>query len=126
MERKPGEKLTALLHHITPEALREAYLALKRDAAPGRGRGEVARIRGRAGRAIARPAWPRTPGSVPGEARQAGRDTQAGRGEYGPLGIVSLEDKIVQRAVVDNLLNPIYESGYYGLLAWLQAGAFGA
>ena len=35
VERKPGEKLTALLHHITPETLREAYLAVKRDAAPG-------------------------------------------------------------------------------------------
>ena len=34
-KRKPGERFTALLHHITPTALREAYLALKRDAAPG-------------------------------------------------------------------------------------------
>ena len=33
--RNPGERLTTLLHHVTPEALREAYLALKRDAAPG-------------------------------------------------------------------------------------------
>ena len=32
--REPGEKLIALLHHITPETLKEAYLALKRDAAP--------------------------------------------------------------------------------------------
>src|SRR5262247_1854008 len=29
------EKLTALLHHITPDLLREAFFALKRDAAPG-------------------------------------------------------------------------------------------
>ena len=34
-KRKPRERLTALLHHITPEALGEAYHALKRDAAPG-------------------------------------------------------------------------------------------
>ena len=34
-KENPGERLTALLHHITPEALRDAYLALKRDAAPG-------------------------------------------------------------------------------------------
>ena len=34
-KEKPGERLTALLHHITPEALGEAYHALKRDAAPG-------------------------------------------------------------------------------------------
>ena len=31
-----------------------------------------------------------------------------------PLGIASLEDKIVQRAVVDNILNPIYESEFFG------------
>ena len=35
VRREPQEKLTALLHHITPEALRVAYYALKREAAPG-------------------------------------------------------------------------------------------
>ena len=35
VKRKPQEKLTALLHHVTPEALRVAYYALKREAAPG-------------------------------------------------------------------------------------------
>ena len=29
-----------------------------------------------------------------------------------PLGIAALEDKIVQRAVVDNILTPIYEEGF--------------
>ena len=33
--RKPKEKLTALLHHITTEALSAAYLTLKREAASG-------------------------------------------------------------------------------------------
>jgi RNA-directed DNA polymerase len=32
---KRKEKLTALLHHINVDLLREAFLALKRDAAPG-------------------------------------------------------------------------------------------
>ena len=32
---KKKEQFTALLHHITPHALQEAYLALKRQAAPG-------------------------------------------------------------------------------------------
>ena len=32
---KSQERLTALLHHVTPEALRGAYCALKREAAPG-------------------------------------------------------------------------------------------
>src|SRR5262245_63463954 len=34
---KKDEKFTALLHHINPDLLREAFLALKRDAAPGGG-----------------------------------------------------------------------------------------
>ena len=36
VKREPQEKLTALLHHVTPEALRMAYYALKREAAPVR------------------------------------------------------------------------------------------
>ena len=34
-ERNRKERLTALLHHITPEALKTAFLALQRDAVPG-------------------------------------------------------------------------------------------
>ena len=30
-----GERFTALFHHLSPGLLREAFLALKRDAAPG-------------------------------------------------------------------------------------------
>ena len=35
IKRKPQEKLTALLHHITEEALRAAYHGLNPDSAPG-------------------------------------------------------------------------------------------
>ena len=34
-KRNPKERLTALLHHITPDELGTAYFALKKDAAPG-------------------------------------------------------------------------------------------
>ena len=40
--RKPKEKLTALLHHITTDALGVAYFSLKKDAAGRRGRDDVA------------------------------------------------------------------------------------
>ena len=36
-----GERFTALLHHLTPELLRESFYALKREAAAGVGRGEM-------------------------------------------------------------------------------------
>ena len=38
------------------------------------------------------------------------------------LGIASLEDKIVQRAVVEQILNPIYESEFYGFSYGFRPG----
>ena len=35
VRRHPSQRLTALFHHLTVDCLREAYFALKRDAAPG-------------------------------------------------------------------------------------------
>src|SRR5260370_40575158 len=33
--QRKKERFTALLHHVNPDTLREAFYALKRDAAPG-------------------------------------------------------------------------------------------
>ena len=121
VKEKPGERLTALLHHITPEALREAYLALKRDAAPGvdgmtwreYGDGLEERLldlhaRVRRGAYRAKPV----------------RRVEIAKPDGGvrPLGIASLEDKIVQRAVVEQILNPIYESEFYGFSYGFRPG----
>ena len=100
-----GERLTALLHHITPEALRDAYLALKRDAAPGvdgmtwreYGDGLDERLLDLHGR-VHRGAYRATP------VRRV--EIPKPDGGVRPLGIASLEDKIVQRAVVEQILNP--------------------
>jgi hypothetical protein len=35
VRQHPSQRLTALFHHLTVDCLREAYFALKRDAAPG-------------------------------------------------------------------------------------------
>ena len=64
---------------------------------------------------------PRTEGSVPGGPGPAGGDPEAGRGVR-LLGSASLEDKIVQRAVVDNILNPTYESEFCGFSYGFRPG----
>jgi len=90
------EKFTALLHHIDTDLLRTAYLALKREAAPGadgmtwRDYGEdlerkLANLHGRIHRGAYR-AQPSRRKFIP---KPDGRRR--------PLGIASLEDKIVQR-----------------------------
>ena len=120
-KENPGERLTALLHHITPEALRDAYLALKRDAAPGvdgmtwreYGGGLEERLLDLHGR-VHRGAYRATP------VRRV--EIPKPDGGVRPLGIASLEDKIVQRAVVEQILNPIYESEFYGFSYGFRPG----
>ena len=112
--RKPKEKLTALLHHLTPETLGAAYDALKREAAPGvdgmsweeyeQGRDEQ-RLRDLHGR-VHRGAYRAKP------VRRVNIPKPDG-GER-PLGVAALEDKILQRAMVDNILTPIYETEFIG------------
>ena len=46
-------------------------------------------------------------------------------GETRPIGIPTLEDKVLQRAVV-MLLEPIYEQDFLRLLVWVPAASFGA
>ena len=121
VKRKPGESLTALLHHITPESLREAYLALKRDAAAGvdrvrwreYGDGLDERLLDLHGR-VQRGAYRAKP------VRRV--EIPKPDGGTRPLGIASLEDKIVQRAVVEQILNPIYESEFYGFSYGFRPG----
>ena len=50
---------------------------------------------------------------IPSTTRPAGRDTQARRGKR-TLGIAALEDKIVQKAVTDMILTPIFEEEFLG------------
>jgi len=105
-------RFTALMHHLTVDLLRHSYFLLKRDAAPGvdgvtwgaygeQLEEQLAKLHARVHRAAYR-ALPSRRKMIP---KPDGRER--------PLGIASLEDKIVQRAVVE-ILNAIYEEDFLG------------
>src|SRR5215469_15602949 len=106
-------RFTALLHHIyNPETLHLAYFSLKKEAAAGvdgerwRHYGEEleTNLRDLAER-LKRGAYRAKP------VRRVYIPKADGRQR--PLGVTALEDKIVQRAVVE-VLNAIYESDFLG------------
>ena len=110
---KGKQRFTALLHHVyNIERLRAAYLGIKRDAAAGidgetwRHYGEdlEANLQDLAAR-LKRGAYRARP------VRRAYILKTDGRQR--PLGVPVLEDKIVQRAVVE-VLNAIYEQDFLG------------
>ena len=114
------EKFTALLHHVDVELLRNAYLALKRDAAPGvdgmtwRDYGQdlerkLVDLHDRIHRGAYR-AQPSRRRYIP---KPDGRER--------PLGIAALEDKIVQRAMVE-VLNAIHEEDFLGFSYGFRPG----
>ena len=110
---KKEERFTALLHHVDGDRLKEAYFALKREAAPGvdgvtcedYGRDLEARLEDLHGR-VHRGAYRAQPSPRRYIPKPDGRQR--------PLGIAALEDKIVQRALVE-VLNAIYEEDFLGV-----------
>jgi retron-type reverse transcriptase len=106
-------KFTALLHYIyNPDMLKAAYLALKRDAAPGVdgatwqscGQSLASNLQDLSDR-LRRGAY---------QARPVRRVyIPKADGRQRPLGVTALEDKIVQRATVA-VLNAIYETDCLG------------
>jgi group II intron reverse transcriptase/maturase len=113
-------RFTALLHHVTVNLLRDSFLALKRQAAPGVDgitweQYEVdleSRLRDLHGR-VHRGAY----------RAQPSRRTYIPKadGRLRPLGIAALEDKIVQQAVV-MVLNSIYEEDFLGFSYGFRPG----
>ncbi|MGL6108868.1 MAG: group II intron reverse transcriptase/maturase, partial [Rubrivivax sp.] len=110
-----------MLHHVTVDLLRDAFLALKRRAAPGVDgvtwqdyeanlEGNLQELHGRVLRGTYR-AQPVRRRFIP----KPGTDKQR------PLGIAALEDKIVQRAVVV-VLNAIYEEDFLGFSYGFRPG----
>jgi RNA-directed DNA polymerase len=106
------ERFTALFHHVTVDLLKAAYSWLKRDAAPGvdgltwRDYEQDLEVNLVALHArLHRGAYRALPSRRKYIAKPDGRQR--------PLGIAALEDKIVQRAVVE-VLNAIYEEDFLG------------
>jgi len=119
--KKDGkQKFTALLHHVTVDLLRDSYYSLKKQAAPGvdgvtweeYGQGLEARLSDLHGR-IHRGAY----------RAQASRRVWIPKadGRQRPLGVASLEDKVVQYAV-GTVLNRIWEEDFLGFSYGFRPG----
>jgi RNA-directed DNA polymerase len=113
-------KFTALLHHVSVDLLRAAFGALRKKAAPG----------------IDGVTWEQYEADLEGNLRDLHARLHRGAyrvqpcrrvfipkpdGRQRPLGIASLEDKIVQRAVVQ-VLNAIYEQDFLGFSYGFRPG----
>lgn len=113
-------RFTALLHHVTVDLLRAAYEALSRDAAAGvdgvtwqsYGQQLEENLQDLHAR-LHRGAYRAKPSRRSYIAKADGR--------LRPLGIASLEDKILQRAVVE-VLNCIYEPDFLGFSYGFRPG----
>ena len=113
-------RFTALLHHVTVDRLREAYRAIRRDAAAGvdgvtwreYGLDLEDNLRDLHAR-VHRGAYRARP------VRRAYIPKADGRSR--PLGVAALEDKVLQRAVVE-VLNAIYEQDFLGFSYGFRPG----
>ena len=120
-EEEKGGRFTALWHHVyNVNRLRQAYGALKRDAAAGvdgetwrsYGRELEANLKDLSGR-LQRGAYRPQPVKRVYIPKADGRQR--------PIGITTLEDKIVQRATVE-VLNAVYETDFQGISYGFRPG----
>ena len=118
--QRKKERFTALLHHVTPDLLRTAFFALRRQAAPG--------VDGLTWQAYEADLDRRIEGLHERVHRGAYRALPARRGfipkadgSQRPLAIAALEDKIVQRATAA-VLNAIYEEDFLGFSYGFRPG----
>jgi RNA-directed DNA polymerase len=113
-------RFTALLHHVTVDLLGEGFKALRREAAPG--------ADGTTWEAYARDLEPNLQDLHGRLHRGAYRAKPSRRvyipkadGRQRPLGVASLEDKVVQWALVE-VLNAIYEPDFLGFSYGFRPG----
>jgi RNA-directed DNA polymerase len=117
---KKKERFTALFHHINVELLRDAFFAIRREAAPG----------------VDGVTWQDYAANVEINLQDLHARVQRGAyralpsrrqyipkpdGRQRPLAVAALEDKIVQRATA-TLLNAIYEEDFLGFSYGFRPG----
>jgi RNA-directed DNA polymerase len=120
VSRNPKEKLTALLHHVTFDALKSAFFNLKKRAAAG----------------VDEVTWADFAADLDRNLTDLHARVQRGAyralpsrrvhipkcdGKLRPLGIAAMEDKLVQAAVV-MILTPIYEAQFLGFSYGFRPG----
>jgi RNA-directed DNA polymerase len=113
-------RFTALLHHVSVDRLRQAYRAIRPEAAPGvdgvswreYGQDLEANLQDLHAR-VQRGAYRASP------ARRVYIPKPDGRRR--PLGVATLEDKILQRALVE-VLNAVYEQDFLGFSYGFRPG----
>ena len=121
VQREPRQRLTTLLHHVTVEALRWSFFELKKDAAAGADgmtwrmyeeglEGRLADLHDRVHSGAYR-ATPSRRVNIP----KPGGGTR-------PLGVAAIEDKIVQKAVTETILTPIFEAEFLGFSYGFRPG----
>jgi group II intron reverse transcriptase/maturase len=118
--RRGERKFTALMHHIQEPLLREAYYALKKEAAPGVD-GETWREYGKHLTARLKDLKERLQrgGYRPQPSKRVYVPKADGR--MRPLGIAAVEDKVAQMAVV-KVLEAIYEENFRGFSYGFRPG----
>ena len=111
-KQRKKEKNTALLHHVTVDLLREAFFALKRDAAPGADGvtwedygADLEQKLGDLHDRVHRGAYRAQPSRR--------RYIPKADGKQRPLAVAALEDKIIQKAT-SAVLSAIYEEEFLG------------
>lgn len=118
--RDRRRRLTALMHHVTMDKLKDSYYALQRKAAPG--------VDGVTWQTYEENLEERLEQLHAGIHRGSYRPQPSRRvyipksdGRLRPLGIAALEDKIVQQAVAE-LLGAVYEEDFLGFSYGFRPG----
>jgi group II intron reverse transcriptase/maturase len=115
-----GARFTALLHHVDLDRLRAAYRAIRPQAAPGVD-GVTWKDYGQDLEANLQDLHARVHGGTY-QARPSRRAyIPKADGRLRPLGIAALEDKLLQRAVVE-VLNAVYEEDFLGFSYGFRPG----